>query len=112
MVNIRTKNAKYYDPVGIEKNDNFICKQFFALLKREIKLHENKEIENTKWQRMEYERVNEFEAYDHVDSAIYILRQALRIALCKNIQVRPEILPEYRNKLLFMLFKQASQASD
>ena len=111
VVSTKGKWAKYYDPVGIEKNDNLICTQLFLLLKREIKVHEDKEIESTRWQRLEYERVNEFEAYDHVDSAVYILRQALRVAMCKNIQVRPEILPEYRNKLLYMLFKYGLKAN-
>lgn len=105
IVSTKGKYAKYYDPVGIEKNDNTICTQLFALLKREIKLHENKDIETTRWQRLEYERINEYEAYDHINSSVYIVRQAFKVAICKDIQVRPEILPEHRNKLLYLLFK-------
>ena len=54
---------------------------------------------------MEYERINEYEAYEHTDSPVYIIRQAFKAAICRDIQVRPEILPEYRNKLLLYLFK-------
>jgi Ulp1 protease family, C-terminal catalytic domain. len=105
VVNTKRKHVKYFDPVGIEKNDEMIRTQLYALLKRELNLYENKEIDQTKWQRLEYERINEFEAYDHIDSSVYIIRQAFKFAICKDIQVRPEILKEYRNKLLYLLFK-------
>ena len=105
VLNTKNKSLKYYDPIGIENNDNVICNQLFALLKREINEHEHDEIENTRWQRLEYERINEIEDFDHIDSAIYMIQQGFRIATCKDIEVKPENLLEYRKKLLYQLFK-------
>lgn len=104
-MNTKGKSAKYYDPIGIEKNDDVVFNKLFALLRREIKINEKKDIENTRWQRLEYERINELEAYEHTDAPVYVIRQTFRIAFCNDLQVRPEIMTEYRNKLLFLLFK-------
>jgi hypothetical protein len=109
VLNIRSKKAKYFDPIGIAKNDSVVSGQLFALMKREIKLRERKDIENTRWLRMEFERVNEFEVYEHTDSAVYVLRQAFRLAICKDIQVRPELLANYRQKLLKYLYKYSNK---
>ena len=105
IVDTQGKKVRYYDPIGIENNDNVVCSQLFMLLRREVKIYEDKDIDKTRWQRLEFERINEFEAYDYIDSPLYVIRQAFRLTVNKDIQVRPEILPEYRKKLLTLLFK-------
>ena len=105
IVNNREKTAKYFDPIGIEKNERQIYNSLCEFLKQEILFHENRSIEKTRWKQLEFERVNEIEAYDHIDSAVYILRKALEISTAKRIQVCPEVLNEYRTKLLVLLFK-------
>jgi hypothetical protein len=105
ILNTRTKCAKYFDPIGIEKKDDVIFDQLLALLKREIKFHENKSIENTRWMRLEFERINEYETYPNCDSGVYVVRQALKSATNKDVKVLPEVMTEFRSSLLLHLFK-------
>ena len=105
MVNNREKSAKYYDPIGIEKNEKQIFSALYDFLKMEILFHQGKSIEKTRWKQLECEKINENEPYDHIDSAVYILRQAYKISTGKTILIAPETLNEYRTKLLVILFK-------
>ena len=105
VLNTRTKCARYFDPIGIEKKDDVIFDQLLALLKREIKFRENKSIENTRWMRLEFDRVSECEGFSSCDSGVYVVRQALKVASCKDIKIVPEVMTEFRSSLLLHLFK-------
>lgn len=105
VLNTMTKCAKYYDPIGIEKKDDVIFDQLLTLLKREIKYRENKSIENTRWMRLEFERISEGEGFSSCDSGVYVVRQALKVATCKDIKIVPEVLTEFRSNMLLRLFK-------
>jgi hypothetical protein len=104
-VSNREKKARYYDPIGIEKNEKQIFSALHEFLRNEIACHQKRDIESTRWKQLDCKRVNETEAYDDVDSAVYILRKTLKISTGKNIPVTPEVLNEYRSKLLVQLFK-------
>ena len=105
VVNNREKNAKYYDPIGIEKNDRKIFNSLYSFIKQEINFHQNRKIENSLWKQLEYTKVNEKAPYDHTDSAVYILNLASKICTNKSTDLSPEVLNEYRTKLLVHLFK-------
>ena len=105
VVNNREKTARYYDPIGIEKNEKQIFVGLFDFLRQEVNFHQGRSFESTRWKQLDCRRINEEEAYDHIDSAVYILRLALKVATGKNIEITPEVLSEHRNRLLIMLFK-------
>ncbi|OMJ68250.1 hypothetical protein SteCoe_34350 [Stentor coeruleus] len=105
VINNREKTAKYYDPIGIEKNEKQVFKGLFDFLKQEISFHQGKSIESTRWKHLECQRVNEIDAYDHIDSAVYVLRLAFKISTGKDIEISPDVLNEYRTKLIALLFK-------
>lgn len=105
VVNNREKTAKYFDPVGIEKNEKQVFSALYDFLKQEIQFHQGRSIDKTRWKQLECERVNEEEPYDHIDSAVYILRQALKYSTGKDIELAPQVLNDYRTRLLVLLFK-------
>lgn len=109
ILNVRSKCAKFYDPIGIEKKDDLIFDQLLNLLKREIRYHENKSIENTRWMRLEFERITEYESFFSYDSGAYILKQAFKVATNKDTKIHPEVLVKYRSTLLVQLFKHGNK---
>jgi hypothetical protein len=103
VVNNREMTARYYDPIGIEKNEVFAG--LFDFLRQEISFHQHRTLESTRWKQLNCQRINEVDAFDHFDSAVYVLRMAFKVASNKNITITPQGLNEDRSKLLILLFK-------
>lgn len=98
------KVARFYDPIGICNNKAAVQEQLKVFIKHELSTNEY-EGQGAHWSRIDLEKVNENEVYPYFDCGIYIIRQAHRFAVQENRSVHPELLPNYRKKILNYMFK-------
>ena len=104
ICNLYNKSIVYYDPIGIESEEKSIKTRLFIFLKSHIGINDHV-LRNLFLKKLKYEEFIESEVYDHVDSGVYIIMQALSVAADKTIQIKPERITDYRRKLLHLLFK-------
>ena len=107
VCSLHLKTIYYYDPIGIENDEN-IKSKIFCFLKEEIKINEKMNKIGLS-RKFKYEKISESEIYDHLDSGVYILRQVCRIALDHRLIIRPESLDEFRFKFLNLLLKNGTR---
>ncbi|OMJ76305.1 hypothetical protein SteCoe_24330 [Stentor coeruleus] len=104
----RQKNLQLYN---MRKNDTIIeqiviCVKDF--IRRELKHHEQKEIEVTGWRELSYE-VIECENIEESDCAAFAIRIAYKVAINNRAALTIEILDDFRYNLLIMLYKHGNQ---
>ena len=96
-------NLSRKDPL-VEQIFSFV-KDF---VKRELKRHENKEIEITGWRELSYD-ILDYGRIDEVDSSAFAIRVAYKLAINQNAVINCDVIHEFRCNLIVMLYKHGNQ---
>lgn len=95
---------------NVEQNN--IVQEIFDCLrkfvKRELKIHEKKNIDATGWREIRTE-VNSIEGVNGNDSGAFTIRLAYKVAVNNKAVISPEVLNDFRYNLLVMLYKHGTQ---
>ena len=96
---------------NMSKN-NPLVEQIFSFIKefikRELKRHENKEIEITGWRELSYD-ILDYGAIDEVDSSAFAIRVAYKLAINQNAVINCDVIHDFRYNLIIMLYKHGNQ---
>ena len=77
-------------------------------IKKELKHHENKEMEVTGWRELSYEILN-YGTIEDNDSAAFAIRVAYKIAINSKATISCEVIHDFRYNLLIMLCNHGNQ---
>jgi Ulp1 protease family, C-terminal catalytic domain len=94
----------YYDPINNNQYLKEILKSLYKFLARQIQL-DGKNITDTRFKELSYQRVVINEHFSQENSEIYMLKQAYNIVMDEKNPVRLEEFNEYRRLFLKLLFQ-------
>lgn len=84
----------------------FDCLRKFV--KRELKIHEKKDIDATGWREIRTEVIT-IGGVNEYDSGAFSIRLAYKVAVNNKAVASPEVLNDFRYNLLVMLYKHGTQ---
>jgi hypothetical protein len=97
-----------FDPIGIETDDKNIKIKLVEFLKKEINFNE-KNTHKKLTKKFSYKNMTESDAFDVLDSGVYILKQAIKTSTEKSKTAASDNLENFRYKLLYSLFKHCTK---